>query len=828
MLRVCAASRIVGVVLKQVISVLALVLALAACDSAEVKAAKHFAAAKDYVAKGDIPRALVELRNAVQADEKLTDARLLFADLLMQKNRNRDAFGQYRYIVENDPSNVPATRAMAIIAFDSLAWDDAKKYVDSGLALAPQDPDLLAIKAGIDYREAGLARNTDEMERAAVKAGQLIGQDPSLIRARRVVLADLLQRGDLKGALAAVDAGLEITPRDRDLNNVRLVVIGRLGDKVKIEEQITKMVSLYPNDEEVGRLLVEFYLSVGRVDEAETWLRGRIKPDSEDSGPRKVLLRFLAQVRSEAAMRDELAKILAENPLPKDVAADEKDFRALKAGVDYTLGDRDKAMSSLEDMLKVAEPSAEIDDIKVRLARMRIGVGNMVGARALVEEVLAHDPGQTEAIKIKSGWLIDEDNTQEAIRSLRDGLSDAPDDPQLMTLLARAYQREGRPQLMADMLARAVEVSRQAPEESLRYATYLVQQDQNSSAEAVVIDALRRRPNSFELLALLAQIHLAMKDWPRADQDIEAIRSRFNTDQARAVADELQARVLQGQGRTDDLSEFLSGLAGDSANELAPRIAVIRNTVRSGRIDQALSEAQALLSEHPDSPDAQMLVAQIQIAAGQGDAALDQMKAMVAANPTVEEGWTALYSQQLRTGDVAGAGATLDEALKVLPDSISLQIAKAGELERAGDIEAAITVYDKLYTQDSSNMIVANNLASLMASTREDQASLDRAWTVARRLNGTKVPAFQDTYGWLAFRRGDLTAALSALEPAAKGLPGDPSVAYHLARTYAALTRKDEARAEYERGADLIAKGAVAYPGLDKEIAAGLADLGAP
>jgi Flp pilus assembly protein TadD len=56
------------------------------------------------------------------------------------------------------------------------------------------------------------------------------------------------------------------------------------------------------------------------------------------------------------------------------------------------------------------------------------------------------------------------------------------------------------------------------------------------------------------------------------------------------------------------------------------------------------------------------------------------------------------------------------------------------------------------------------------------------------------IPAFQDTYGWIAARRGDHAEALSYLRPAALGLSGDPLVQFHLGMTYAALDRKTAAR----------------------------------
>jgi cellulose synthase operon protein C len=42
-----------------------------------------------------------------------------------------------------------------------------------------------------------------------------------------------------------------------------------------------------------------------------------------------------------------------------------------------------------------------------------------------------------------------------------------------------------------------------------------------------------------------------------------------------------------------------------------------------------------------------------------------------------------------------------------------------------------------------------------------------RAWNIARRLRGAERPEFQDTYGWIALRRGEVEEALAHLEPAA-------------------------------------------------------------
>ena len=99
--------------------------------------------------------------------------------------------------------------------------------------------------------------------------------------------------------------------------------------------------------------------------------------------------------------------------------------------------------------------------------------------------------------------------------------------------------------------------------------------------------------------------------------------------------------------------------------------------------------------------------------------------------------------------------------------------------------------------------MIANNLASLLSTYRQDEASLERAARIARRLKGTEFPPYQDTYGWIRFRLGDYDTALDYLRSAARALPDDPLVQYHLGRTYAALDRSEDAIRHLRRAVDL-------------------------
>ena len=158
----------------------------------------------------------------------------------------------------------------------------------------------------------------------------------------------------------------------------------------------------------------------------------------------------------------------------------------------------------------------------------------------------------------------------------------------------------------------------------------------------------------------------------------------------------------------------------------------------------------------------------------------------------------------------AEAGAVLEAAIAAQPEAVMLQWMQAGRLEAAGDIDGAIAVYEALYAANSANTVIANNLASLITTHRSDAQSLERAFAIARRLRGSDVPAFQDTYGWIEYRRGNLSEALAHLEPAAEGLPDNALVQFHLGMTYAALERPAEAVERLERALELAGESPLA------------------
>lgn len=182
---------------------------------------------------------------------------------------------------------------------------------------------------------------------------------------------------------------------------------------------------------------------------------------------------------------------------------------------------------------------------------------------------------------------------------------------------------------------------------------------------------------------------------------------------------------------------------------------------------------------------------------------MDGYAALITDQPGAEEPVAAMYQLLRRENRLQEATQVLDAALTVERPALRLRWFKASELEAAGEFEAAIAIYDAAYAEDANNLVIANNLASMITTYRTDQESLVRAQAIARRLRDVQVPAFQDTYGWIEYRLGNYQTALQHLEFAAEGLPDEAMIQFHLGMTYAALERIDDAQRVLRRALDL-------------------------
>lgn len=774
-------------------------LALAGCDSAEERASRHYQSGIDYLQAGDIERALVEFRNVFKLDGTHREARMAYAKVERDRGRPREAYSQYLRLVEQYPDDLPGLTALSELAADAGEWEEVDRYLNHALSLAPTDGHLQALKTYRDYGGAIEANDAGGIVKAVQAARDQLTTSPAEFVLHKVVIDDLIRAQKLDQALVELDASVKIFPDERLLYAQRLSVNAALADDAAVEQGLIEMVGKFPDAPEMREALLRWYLSRNELDKAEAHLRSRLDPASDDIQPVIDLVRFLSEYRTSEAAVAELDKAIANGK-------SEHVLRSARAGFKFDAGDREAAIAEMTDLVAQVGDTDDGRKIKVGLARMQLAVGNPVASRALVEEVLAQDSGQIEAVKLKANWLILDDKVADAVTLLRDAIDQNPNDASLMVLMAQAYERDGNRQLMRDMLSQAVEVSGRAPDISLKYAQLLASENKLLPAEGVLVDALRIAPGTVELLVPLGQIYVALKDWPRADTVARELETLDKPDLQGTIA-QLRAAIFEGQQQTDAALTYLQGLAQTDQGGLDAKVAILRNHLANGRAAEAIAYAAAMLKADPENLDLVYINGAVQATGGDTAAAEQSFGKVVAADPQRTVAWMALF--KLLHDDPArqdAAAQVLDQALAANPASGELRWAKAGLLEAAGDIDGSIAIYEELYKENSANPIVANNLASLLSSHRKDPESLARAEVIARRLQGSDVAPYQDTYGWIAYLNGNHPAAVAELERAAAGLPDDPTVQYHLGMAYLATGKKTEAATQFRKVVAMVSE----------------------
>ncbi|SLN76025.1 tetratricopeptide repeat protein [Ruegeria meonggei] len=778
-------------ILQRIAFSLAITALVAACDSAEERAEAHFQAGMALLEKGDVERALVEFRNVFKLNGRHKQARLTYARLERERGNISAAYGQYLRLIEQYPDNLEGRRALAEMALETGNWEELKRHGVFAASLAPNDLGIQSLNNALAY--ANSIRSADQVATATTVhvARDLVTAAPALMTARQVLIDHLLRNQKWQDALSATDAALAVNPNQTQLYVVRLGILNELNWPAEKEAQLKQMIDLFPEDEGVQQMLLQHYIEYRNLQAAEQFLRATLVSGSEDPMPVQRLAAFLNDYRGPAAAISEMDRIIARG------GPNTTRFKAMRAVLKFQAGATETAIGEMQALLESSERNADTRAIEVEFARILVQAGNPAAAHALIETILAEDPTQVEALKFKAAWLIDKDEIGEAIILLREALGQAPRDPQLMTLMARAHERNGDQELMGEMLALAVEASLKAPDETLRYAQYLVSKGDLTIAESVLEEARRLAPGNLDLLTAMGQLYLQTENWNNLETIIRMV-SDFEDLAAKGTAHQLRAAMLGAQQRTDDLTAFLTQLTRDPDFSLPAEIALVRTMLSRNDIPSASARLDQLLAVSPKSLSLQFVKAHLLTSNQNYDEAEALYRSILEKRPDLATVWMALHSLQLNRGTPEKARAVLQDALIALPTDFNLLMLQAASHERAGDLDAAINVYEKLYDGISRAQVVANNLASLLTTHRTDDKSLQRAVDLVRRLRGTRVPAFQDTYGWIAYRTGNFEEALQYLEAAASEMPNQPLVLYHLGKTYSALDRDQDALRAYK------------------------------
>lgn len=511
-----------------------------------------------YEKKGETALLLDYLKGESESGPEV--AKLLYAHLLRKGGDIEAARPLYEQVLEADPDNLPATKALAEIADQRKNWAKALSLHARLVQLLPAtDPEGLAVR----LRKAALHRLQGQTEAAVADWKALLAAFPENVALRSEIVGLLLEAGETEAAVGVLTNVAKGTDPRRRLD--ALLELNRLheftGDfERSIATAREAMAALHFKSPEYSDLfsrLVRMHERHGRLQELED----RLAAEAEAGNPSARALHDLAEYYRLTAdpVKEEAAVARLAETLPGDPG-----HRTRLAGLQLR-NDRYEAAAATLDALLAAGGTPPLD---------------LVLRRALVDlQAQGRDAATARLSALLDGGALDVEGRREILDFARthylDGLverllrdpalvaGDSPDESAAPIELARFLHERGR---AAQALATLREHVAAAGDATLAKAARLHQtgkvlQDLGLDRKALAAfdEAIALAPENLEYQSSRADLHIATKAVEKAVAQLEAIRAKKEGLAERAELDQRLFSLIRGHYATQAEIETTDG-----------------------------------------------------------------------------------------------------------------------------------------------------------------------------------------------------------------------------------------------------------------------------
>lgn len=671
------------------VSSLLLALLLSACggDSPETM----LTSARDYLAKNDPKAAVIQLKNALQKNPELPEARFLLGTALLRGGDPVGAETELRkaLALKHPPELVDPPLAKAM-----LAQGQAKKVSDE---FAQTDLSQPAAQAELKTTLAAAyaAQGKPDLSQAALSAA--LAADPAYGPALLVQARQKAARKDFDGALAVVDSIIAKSPKDAEAWKFKGDLL--LYGKEKPDEALAaygKSVEAKPDYVDGHSAILTTMLRQGNVDGATKQLEAlrKVSPHGIQTLYFDTLLAFrakdykhaqeLAQQLMKAAPNSLLSLQLAgaiELQVKSLVQAEAHLTKALAIApqspmvrrlltVTYLQSSQPaKALTVLEPMLKNDVQDAAVNAMA---GEVYLRNGDVAKAEEYFGKAAKQDPKNSRA---RTALALTHMAGGQADEGLAELQSVAASDTGVSADLAIIATQLRRKQF--DQALKAIDaLEKKQPDKplaaNLRGRTLLAKQDvagaRKSFERSVSID-----PLYFPSVASLAALDLADKKPEDARKRFEAVLAKDpKNGQALIAMAELRAR--KGAPK-EEVADLIGKAVSANPTDKGPRLLLIDFHLRNKDFKPALSAAQNAVAAIPDSPELLDALGRAQQASGDMNQALNTYNKVAAMQPQSPAPQLRLAQANMAAKDIPAATQSLKRALDIKPDLVEAQAA---------------------------------------------------------------------------------------------------------------------------------------------------------
>jgi tetratricopeptide (TPR) repeat protein len=739
--------------------------ALTACGSAQSRKTGYVERGKQYLASGNYDKARVEFRNAGQIDPKDAEVNFLLGEAAEKLNNPREAVAQYSASIAGNPSQTAARAALGRLYLYAGMPDKAQEVIEPGLKLEPNNAQLLTVRGGVSAQKGDIKAALADAQHAV----QLAPSDDFAI----ALLASMYRsNSQIDKAIDAIQSGLRLLSNNLGLRAILADLYSASGQTGAAEDQLKQIIKLDPKTLAQREALTRYYLQQKNMDAAESTLRETVK-DLPDNIQAKVnLIEFTDQQRGRDKAIAEIEEFAGAN-------AANDDLKLQLGQLLWQFEHAERAEALFKEIIKHSGVKPVGLAARDRLAVVLLKKNNDVsGASALLTQVLDENGRDADALTTRASIAISKGDFKSAIGDYRSVLRDQPTAQAVMRDLAVAYQRDGEAEQAEDTLRAATEAGPRDLETRLAYAQLLMANRKNDQAMVVAQQLSKDFPDNLPSLELLLRIQSLQKQYEAAAATATKIQ-QIAPD--RALGYFLAGLIEEARSKGEEARKSYEIALQKQPTTAEPLEALTRLDVRSKHVDAALARVDAAIAKYPSFMIARNLKAQLLLSVKKTDESIAVYKQIVDMDPKWPTGYLGLAVAEVSAQRADEAIQTLQHGID-MTDADTTLVSELGNLfETLGRPADAIALYDRLVSKYPNSLFVANNLAMLLVTYKEDPASIARAQKLADGLAASTLANVMDTRGWVKFKAGDFHGAESILEQAVVGAPDAPEPRFHLA-----------------------------------------------
>jgi tetratricopeptide (TPR) repeat protein len=560
-------------------------IALSGCGGADARRESHLSRGEKYLADGNLEKAQVEFRNALQIAPNDVKARLAAARVAEKLGNIRGAAGFYQSVIDMDADNAVARASLGRIYVFSGSPDRAVEMVEPALAKHPDDADLLTVRGAARSQQNNRAGALVDAERAAKIA-------PDNENAVALLASLYKQRGDTGKAIELIEGTLKRLPGSVDLRQVLANLYLTVDQPEPAEAQLRKVVELRPKEPTHRYQLAVFYARYKRLDDAERVLKEAMAAQPDQDEPKLSYVEFLTAQRSPQDGAKALAAFIKQSP-------EDYDLQLGLGALQQKTGHIDQALATYRSVIESAGDKPQGLSARNRIAAVLVSQRKLDEASQLISAVLEKNPRDNDALLLRGNLAMEKKDSATAIADLRAVLRDQPGAVPVMRTLARAHLANGEPALAEESLRNALEVAPKETSVRVELAQLLMQTNRVDSAVPVLEEAVKSAPTDVPAREALVRAYLVKKDFPSARRSAEDLKILAPD---RAVGYYLAGVAAQGENRAADAQKDLERALELQPSAVDALAAITRQDMSTGHEAQALARVKTVVVADANSP----------------------------------------------------------------------------------------------------------------------------------------------------------------------------------------------------------------------------------